>query len=241
MRECDSSLPSEGPRPAGTQRHLPTRQQCFELMQELHVPLHIKKHSIAVTKFGVFLASKLEEKGVLVDVDLVDRACLLHDILRICDLRESDYRKLAEAATEQDRAQWQSLRTEYKAVRHEEAAYEFLKQEYPELALTIKKHRYMALLDEKEGPATWEEKLVYYADKRVMADRIVPLQTRLAEAHKRNIYLHGSKTQSRINTAKVDPLIFELEKEIFDRIGLDPIEVADEFVNSHLNKMLKED
>lgn len=231
MRESDSSLPSEGHRPAGTQRRLPTRQQCLELIEELHVPLHIKKHSLAVAKLGVFLAKKLQEKGVPVNIDLVDRACLLHDILRICDFSESDYHKFADTATEEGRAHWQNLKAKYSAVRHEEAAYELLKEEYPELALTIRKHRYMALLDEKERPKTWEEKLVYYADKRVMADRIVPLQTRLVEAHKRNIYLHGSKAQSRINTAKVDPLIYELEKEIFAEIGLNPADVTDDFID----------
>ena len=91
----------------------------------------------------------------------------------------------------------------------------------------------MALLDEKEKPDTWEEKLLYYADKRVMHDKIVPLKERLAEGHKRNAYQHGSAEQSKINTSKVDPLIYEMEKEIFEKIGLDPLEVTDEYIDSH--------
>ncbi len=91
----------------------------------------------------------------------------------------------------------------------------------------------MALLDEKEKPDTWEEKLLYYADKRVMHDKIVPLKDRLAEGHKRNVFLHGSTAQSKINTAKVDPMIYEMEKEIFEKIGLDPDEVTNEFIDSY--------
>jgi len=80
----------------------------------------------------------------------------------------------------------------------------------------------MGILDEKEKPTTWEEKLVYYADKRVMHDRIVPLKERLEEAHKRNVHLHGTQTQSDINASKVDPLIFKLEEEIFSKIDISP-------------------
>ncbi len=88
-------------------------------------------------------------------------------------------------------------------------------------------------LDEKDRPETWEEKLLYYADKRVMHDKIMPLKQRLAEGHKRNVHLHGSAAQSKTNTSKVDPLIYEMEKEIFEKIGLDPLEVTDEFIDSY--------
>ena len=91
----------------------------------------------------------------------------------------------------------------------------------------------MALPDEKERPDTWEEKLLYYADMRVMHDKIVPLKQRLTESHKRNVHLHGSAAQRKINTAKVDPLIYEMEKEIFEKFGLDPLDVTEEFIDSY--------
>jgi hypothetical protein len=91
----------------------------------------------------------------------------------------------------------------------------------------------MALLDEKDYPETWEEKLLYYADKRVMHDKIMPLKQRLAEGHKRNVHLHGSPTQSKVNTAKVDPLIYEMEEEIFEKIGLDPLKMTEELIDSY--------
>jgi len=202
------------------------------IIEEHHVPLHILKHSLGAAKLAVFLAQRLKEKGIAVDVDLVDRACLLHDIVRVCDFKESDYSRFKHPVTEQDKAKWKQLRTKYKEIPHEDVAYELLKEKYPVLAQTIKKHRYTALLNENERPNTWEEKLVYYADKRVMHDRIVPLKERLQEAHKRNVPLRSTEAQSQIKTAKVDRLIFELEEEIFSKIGLNPLEVTDEFIDS---------
>ncbi len=216
--------------------NLPTRRQCFEIIKEYHVPPHILKHSLAVAKLGVFLAERLREKGEAVDVDLVDRACLLHDIVRVCDFKDLDYGNFEQTVTEQNEAKWQQIRAAYKGTGHENAAYSILKEKYPALALTVKKHRYMAMLDEKTRPSTWEEKLLYYADMRVMHDRIVPLKTRLREGHKRNAFLHGTEAQSKINTAKVDPLIFRLEQEIFDRLALTPVALTDEFIDSYSNK-----
>lgn len=201
-------------------------------MEQFHVPLHIREHSLAVARLGIFLANRLKEKGVSVDVDLVDRACLLHDLLRICDLKESNYDRSARAITDKDRPEWQQLRTKYRKACHEDAAYQLLKDKYPELALAVKRHRYAALLDEKDKPRTWEEKIVYYADKRVMHDKIVPLAQRLQEAHKRNAPLRRTRTQSKVDIGKVDALIFELEREIFNEIDLDPVKITDELIDS---------
>lgn len=83
---------------------LPTRKECFDIIKEYRLPLHILKHSLAVAKLAVFLAERLKEKGVTVNVELVDRACLLHDILKVCDLPESNYSNLEQSLTEQDKA-----------------------------------------------------------------------------------------------------------------------------------------
>ena len=211
---------------------LPTRKECLALLAEYHVPPHIVNHSQAVAKLAVFLAQRLNENGAAVDITLLEAACLLHDLLRVHDFKESYFNRFEQSLPEEEKTKWRRLRTKYKASSHEDAAYDILREQYPTLALTIKRHRYMALLDEKEKPDTWEEKLLYYADKRVMHETIVPLKERLAEGHKRNVFLHGSETQSKINTAKVDPLIYEMEKRIFEKIGLDPLEVTEELIDS---------
>ena len=212
---------------------LPTRKECLAIIDEHHVPPHIVKHSLAVAKLAVFLAQRLNEKGTVVDVNLVDRACLLHDIVRICDFKELDYSRFEQPVTAEDKAIWQQLRAKYKEIPHEYAACDILKDKYPALALTIKKHRYIGILNEKEKPNSWEEKLVYYADMRVMHDKIVPLEERLTEAHKRNVHFYKTEAQRLSTIAQVDPLIHSLEEEIFDEIGLSPLEITDKFINSH--------
>ena len=212
--------------------NLPTHKECQAIIEAHHVPPHIVKHSLAVAKLAVFLAQKLEEKGITIDVNLVDKACLLHDIARICDFKELDYSRFEQPVTAEDKTKWQQLRAKYKETPHEYAACDILKDKFPVLALTIKKHRYIGILNKKEKPNTWEEKLVYYADMRVMHDKIVPLEERLTEAHKRNALFYGTESQSKIITAKVDPLIYSLEKEIFDEIGLSPLDITDEFIDS---------
>jgi uncharacterized protein len=214
---------------------LPTRNQCFDIINKYHVPLNIVKHSLATAKLAVFLAKKLKEKDIAVDVELVERACLLHDVARICEVKESDYNNIGMTVTEQQKTAWDKLKTKYNATGHEDTAYELLKERYPVLALTIKKHRYVSLLDENDRPDTWEEKIVYYADKRVMHERIVSLKERLDDAHQRNVHLRQMKGLNNIDTDKVDRLIFELEEEIFTAIGLDPAEITEEFIDSHSN------
>ena len=212
--------------------NLPTRQECFEIMKKYHVPLHILGHSLSVAKLAVFLANRLNEKGIAVDVALVESACLLHDMVRICDFKEIDYSKFQETVTRKDKAKWEQIRTKYRGISHEEAAYEILKEKYPVLALTIKKHRYMAI-SEQERPNTWEEKLVYYTDMRVMGDKIVSLKERLLDGHKRNAFLRSPETQGKIDTAKVDLLIYRLEAEIFEQACLNPVIITKEFIDSH--------
>lgn len=213
--------------------NLPTREDCFDIIREYHVPSHILSHSLAMAKLAVFLAERLKEKGISVNVDQVDRACLLHDIMRICDFEKLDYRKFNNTITEEDKAKWKRIRELYKGIGHEDAAYDVLREKYPTLALTVKKHRYMAMLDENERPTSWEEKLVYYADMRIMHDRIVPLKKRLQDGHKRNAFLHGADPQSKTNMAKVDRLIYRLEKQIFEKIGLNPTAVTNELIDSY--------
>lgn len=190
---------------------IPTVEECFELLESCHVPKHIVRHCQATADFAVELAKKISANRIEVDIDFVHRACLLHDIMRVCDIRQHLDDIFDEPITQHDLQQWRKLKEQHKGLRHEDAAYEFLKNEYPQLALAIKKHAYKSLLDEKLKPATIEEKIVYYADKRIMHDKVMPLKDRLAEGHKRN-ESHCKKT---IDTEFIDSLIIELEKELF--------------------------
>ena len=198
---------------------IPSRDECLTIIRDCHVPAHILRHSKTVTRLGVFLARELARRGEPVDVELVERACLLHDIFRVCEFPLKDFSRFEQPVTEEDKAKWLAIKERNAGTRHEEAACAFLRDKYPVLAETIRKHRYTAIVHEQDKPRTWEEKLVYYADKRVMHDTIVPLRVRLEEAHKR--HAAWRTTLSEAEVAAIDAAIFQLEAEIFTCIGLD--------------------
>jgi len=205
------------------------------MIRACHVPTHIVQHSRAVAKLGVFLARRLSERSIDIDIELVERACLLHDLFRVCDFPLEDFRWFQQPVSDEDKAKWRQLKAEHGANRHEDAADLFLKDRFPVLAETIRKHRYTALVDEGDCPQSWEEKLVYYADKRAMHETIVPLKERLEEAHERSALVQAQAGRPR-NTKmeeKVDARIFALEAEIFAVIGLIPDEVTDAYIDQY--------
>ncbi|MBP7053760.1 MAG: HD domain-containing protein [Phycisphaerae bacterium] len=212
---------------------LPNREECIEILRACHVPVHIVKHSKAVAKLGVFLARRLAENEILVNVELVECACLLHDIFRVCEFPLEDFSRFQQVVTEEDKAKWRRLKEQHGGVQHEDAACAYLKDAYPILAQAIRKHRYSAIVDPQDKPGTWEEKLVYYADKRVMHHTIVPLQERLDEAHRRNAARRKASGVDPAEIARIDAAIFALEAELFAPIGLDPDAVTGEFIDQH--------
>ncbi len=191
---------------------IPTIEDCFKLLKQCHTPKHIIRHCEVTADFAVELAKKIAANGTEVNIDFVHRACLLHDIMRAGDFHKPLDEIFDEPVSEEDIRKWRHISHQYDGLRHEDAAYEFLKNEYPVFALAIKKHAYKSLLDEKTMPQTIEEKIVYYADKRVMHDKVVPLKERLAEGHGRNMPAHCKKT---VDTDYVDSLILELQQELF--------------------------
>ncbi|MBD3313178.1 HDIG domain-containing protein [Candidatus Woesearchaeota archaeon] len=135
---------------------LPTRKQCMELLDEHEVPENVRKHSFCVNKVAVFLARRLKEKGIDIDVELVDRASLLHDLDKIATLGQGNHGQLS------------------KKILSERG--------YKRLADIVGNHVFEAVLD--ENLSTWEDKVVNYADKRCTEDKIVSLDGRFAYGRK---------------------------------------------------------
>jgi len=170
---------------------MPTRQDCLQLLEK-NVPDKVKQHSLMVNKVAMDLANRFRKKGVNIDLDLVDRASLLHDIAKISssNVINND---------------------------HAIKGYIMLKDRegYELIAEVIKKHEVKSIIDPETRPITWEEKIVFYADKRVIHDKKVPLAERIA-------YLK-QKYPSHIEIiTRAEPLIYEMEREIFEIIGESP-------------------
>lgn len=163
---------------------VPNEEECMELLKQYNVPENIVRHSIKVKELALQLAEDLERRGIKVNKKLVIAAALLHDL----DKAES----LANYFT------------------HGEKAYEELKKlGMHKVAEIVKKHVLEAIL--RDELKTIEEKIVYYADKRVMHDRIVSLDERFAYLRER----YGLKDKGLMEIIdKSHTKVIELEKEL---------------------------
>jgi HD superfamily phosphodiesterase len=199
--------------------NLPSQAECLELFKQYHTPANIIRHSLAVNKVANYLASSFKKAGVEINGTLVDRASLLHDLLRVCDIKNNLYTfNDPQELTNANKKIWQEQREKYKNQHHAEITADLFKQQYPEMAEVIRKHRLSAVI--KNQLVTWEEKIVYYADKRVNHDKFVSLEERMSEGKKRwQIQKSQDYSKQIINAME------RLEKEIFQLINKQPDEI----------------
>ena len=127
---------------------IPTIKECLKIMREHNLPKHIIAHSKAVCKVALEVVDKLEKKGIKVDKDLIVAGALLHDVKRL----DKDHVKSGAELLE-------SLGLK-------------------EVARIVKTHGLKHFEEEDFTPKTTEEKIVFYADKRVVDDKIVSLEER---------------------------------------------------------------
>jgi len=88
------------------------------------------------------------------------------------------------------------------------------------VAIIIRKHQYSDLLYDK--PVAWEEKILNYADKRVAHSDIVSLDEREKEGNARWIKINPRINDNKEESDQIRKINQELEKEIFNIIGLNP-------------------
>jgi HD superfamily phosphodiesterase len=196
---------------------LPTKEEIEKLWGEFGLTEGIKNHIKGVTKVATFLAKKLNEKGEDINVELVEKSALLHDLARACDFKDfSANHKSHDKPNESQLKIWKRLKEKYFPLHHSDAACEFLKERYPELSTIVRKHKFSGIGTE-DAPKTWEEKLVHYSDKRVAHDQIVTIQGRQSEALERYPE-HKKHLKQSDKFSKLE----ELEKEIFSRLDFKP-------------------
>jgi putative nucleotidyltransferase with HDIG domain len=133
---------------------LPAVDVCLGLLTEKGNPKNILAHCTMVGTVAYLLAAWLRKAGVPVDPLLAHRGGLLHDLDKV-------------AARQQGRV-------------HGELAREWLMgYGWPELAEIACRHPVFVIQDPTQKPRTWEERLVFYADKIVERNQIVPVSTRI--------------------------------------------------------------
>ena len=137
---------------------IPTRDQCLLLMEQEHMPPHIQKHSIVVTRIALYLSRLLNGNGVRIHLELVESAGLLHDIAKARCIRTGE--------------------------NHARLGGEIVRAwGYPLLAPIVEEHISLDLAS-LERPIT-ESLIVNYADKRVKHDEIVTIRERFHDLTER--------------------------------------------------------
>lgn len=192
-----------------------TDQEVSSLIEEFRVPLHVRRHCAAVAKFAVELGEKLAAAGEKIDLALLRHAALLHDFVRVVDFKKFEPEKFSDSApaSAADISFWKMLREKYNGLHHAEAGARILEERgFSEIARLVRRHRFLQI---KEGFDSWEEKILYYADKRTKHNQVVTLKERLADGRSRN----APETENTEEARELDEKVFALEREILTKIG----------------------
>jgi putative nucleotidyltransferase with HDIG domain len=132
----------------------PTEDECYELQRRFRMLPNIIDHSVQVMRVSLAIFDDLKDRSS-VSRELVAAAALLHDIAKTRSI-------------------------EQKGLRHDLAGAEMLRElGQDEIADICENHVVYNDFD-KDSPVN-EKDIVYYADKRVMHDRVVSIETRIAD------------------------------------------------------------
>ena len=166
-----------------------SRNDCLKLLDKYGIEGNVLEHSLKVEEVAIFLAKRFKEKNVDVNLELVSRGALLHDIGKVV----ADHTKM----------------------NHIDAGTIILRGEgFYDLAEICRTHAISFFIDKNFLLVSLEQKIVNYADKRVLGDKLVSLNERLVYLKKR--YISDEQTFLEIKKN----LEF-LEKEIFDVLKID--------------------
>ncbi|MBI4062328.1 HDIG domain-containing protein [Candidatus Gottesmanbacteria bacterium] len=170
---------------------IPTEEQAKILWDKYDLPENKRRHVVLVAKVARFLASKTNEP---INFSLLRAGALLHDIDKNAQIRPGE--------------------------RHPDTGVRILREEgTPEVAELVKTHPLHAILDPSIAPKTWEEKILFLADKMVKYD-IITVDERFKLWNDEHLPPDAQKILDRTY-----PKVKELEKEIFSIVHMQPKEL----------------
>ena len=181
--------------------NLPSDKECFRIIRDMEMMDHILDHSVMVSSVAAFLAKHLKPAYPALNVELVKKAALLHDVTKTRSFATGEI--------------------------HSKTGGELLEDlGYPEIGNIIRQH---VILDVRSDTAPVSEpEIVNYADKRVLHDHVVSLEERLAYIKVR--YGSKPVFRNQIQKMWEDTLALELKlfktfdftpDELPDRVGSD--------------------
>ena len=159
------------------QLSLPDIQTCRAWYQREFFSAALWMHAQMVAMTAYQLAVWLRTAGEMVDTLLTQRGALLHDLAKL---------SARQSALSGD------------PISHGElAAHRLEGYGQPVLAEIARRHMLFCVLEEETKPQTWEQTLVYYADKLVEGAQITGYQVRLAALQARYPGIEARLAQTR--------------------------------------------
>lgn len=172
----------------------------MHLMECMQMPAHIQAHSLMVCRVALVLADGLISAGLTLDRELIRAAAILHDITKPRSFETGEY--------------------------HAQTGGQYLAElGFFEVGEIIRQHVILDAYQENQSPC--EAEVVNYADKRVLHDRIVPLDQRMeyirdhyakTDTHKELLMVLWQQTQL-------------LEKRLFRYLEFTPEDLAEHSEN----------
>ena len=175
---------------------IPTRETCYRLIREMAMPDHIVFHSLQVCRVALMLVREFARRGDTLNRQLVQAGALLHDITKTRSFTTGE--------------------------KHTESGNDLLVTlGYPEVGDIVRQHVKLDAYPGNGIPA--EANIVNYADKRVLHDRIVTMDQRMAYimAH------YGTTAEYRARLRWLWDVSIEQEKIIFSGLSLTPSQIED--------------
>ena len=193
---------------------LPSVEECTALFKQYHVPKNIAEHCKKVSELAVSIAEGLKKRGITIDVELVRIGALMHDWMKAVTIEQLGPNKYFRyTPTKEETASWKELRARFNGLHEAEIARELLKDIYPELGEFLIHERIIA--HDLSIKRSWEEKVVHYADWRVLGDKAIPLTERMDD-----FFVRYRKKITDLNRwERVKQAERKAEKEIANALG----------------------
>jgi uncharacterized protein len=144
---------------------IPTIEECYQLIKSNNMLPHIIAHSEQVARVAAAIMDSLEQDAGI-HREAVIAACLLHDITKTRSLQTREHHDISGGLL-------------------------LAELGFPVIGEMVKEH--VILCDFQPGGKLLNKEIVYYADKRVMHDRIVTVEERVDD-----LILRYGTTQERI-------------------------------------------
>ncbi|MFN3406481.1 MAG: HD domain-containing protein [Caldimicrobium sp.] len=177
----------------------------YNLLKKEEVPEHIIRHSEKVALISLLLGQMHNERNAHLDIKTLTLGALLHDIKKYASLKTGE--------------------------NHALAGYKLMQElGYPRIGEIIYAHIFLKA--PKPNSPLCEEEIVFYADKRVMHDKIVSLKERFKDLRER----YGRTLKALIRMSLLEEMTLLLEKRLFKGLDISP----DDFIKLNAVKEVKD-